>query len=841
MLGNVSRNARTSFRAVGLRVLDLLKRGTGNEGAKPVMRKSFWIALSRCGVHLVPILVFSWLLTVNYKTVYFSPGFSVLDRYDAFYLALFQIAAKCQELFCIASLSTVLLEILRHELLHGGGIPLGLLPSHLWFNQASSLLSPEFLTGIQRCWQDLRHCFRRRSAPKERRVKWSHLWRSFRLVALIFAFVLLAALIGPFTAVLMVPKYQAYPAGGTRYSLEASVEQLWPNIVDASAELEVCSWSNATEYAVCPSGGYSAFSLRRSYKNIYDSHTFRPSTTDDETDGHVLETNFVVMEPRQLLPPVLSTGNFRESFWKGAPTRMAQPNMYTVLRLQMLLRDWRSAADSSASNGGFLFSRRQYVHAASPIVLSKATHPVTHTRCTAVQNLTINASSALFPQMAPRRDIVRTWSLYPHESVPADISSLIRDPSDHVRVQWIQLPARDFGNANVSTGLLLELPWSRTSSSRAAIGCTIQALWVPGVVDRSPAGNWYTSNFYGIGDPPVRADLSPNDPKAADFCRLIDLRPSWLALLTPKVPDPPSTTDSWIPNTLEKIFYDAGFDSFTKRLRTEQQFLFINGTCMFGMLDPSLSDHDLWNVIMCSESGTTKSAFAELVIARLVSDGLSRRYSHIPFSMQPSLQNLQDKGTPHDTDYPARLLEGSRKHNAIVIPDDSTYVIQRADFFVNGYGYMAASWSDKMATAVVGVYLLFSASHVLWTLLVTQVSSSSWDTALELLLLAYNSVPTSTLRGTSAQIGRWNTYRRIVKVRAEEQDDPAVPNRKQLALRLVLDEDCPTQDPFSADANDPAAQTSSSTNSVSNVSAASQHVPSTAASLRKVEVDREYI
>lgn len=82
--------------------------------------------------------------------------------------------------------------------------------------------------------------------------------------------------------------------------------------------------------------------------------------------------------------------------------------------------------------------------------------------------------------MAPSRDGTLPWALYPDKVVSADISSLIREPSDHVRTQWLELPPQDFGNANVSIGLLLELHWSRETNSRAAVGCTLQSLWHQG-------------------------------------------------------------------------------------------------------------------------------------------------------------------------------------------------------------------------------------------------------------------------------------------------------------------------------------------------------------------------
>lgn len=389
----------------------------------------------------------------------------------------------------------------------------------------------------------------------------------------------------------------------------------------------------------------------------------------------------------------------------------------------------------------------------------------------------------------------------------------------------------------MSIGLLFELPWSHASNSRVAVGCSIQALWASGSVARSKAGNWHVST--NMDYPFVRSDLSPGDPLTAKFYRFIDLRPDWLALLTPPVPDPPPTPDSWVPNTLEKIFYDARFDSIMQRLRTESQYLRTDdGGCAWGQVDSSLTDHALWNYQLCRENGMAKVAFVERVLARLVSDGLSRRYSYIPFRMEPSLENWQDKGTAHASDYPELLLKGDPKHNAIILPQNSQFVVQRAEISVEGYGYWAATWSDKMATGVVATYLFFSISHVIWTLSYKRIASSSWDTALELLLLAYNSSPMPALRGTSAQIGRWHTYRKFAKVRVEEQDDPAVVNGKQFALRLILDEVLTGQGQSTPATNGSAIGISSS--SVGG-SALSRHDVGNYSHLKQIQVDEKYI
>jgi hypothetical protein len=158
------------LRALGLRSFVHLFHGLrhlfGNHQKTPeapkqqLLHRSRLYATIRSIVHLIPMTIFACMLFLNYRTVYYSPGLSVFDRNDAPYFALFQVAAKMVELICLASLSTILLRVLRGDLLYGEGVSLGLLASSPWFASPIYLLSPEFLSAVQislaRWWQLLR-------------------------------------------------------------------------------------------------------------------------------------------------------------------------------------------------------------------------------------------------------------------------------------------------------------------------------------------------------------------------------------------------------------------------------------------------------------------------------------------------------------------------------------------------------------------------------------------------------------------------------------------------------------------------------------------------------------
>lgn len=121
------------LRALGFELLNsLCRRCSGIEYPKPVVRRSRWIALSRCAIHFLPTIVFLFLIPLNFNAFYIGPGFSARTS-TGVYLVLFQIGAKILEIASVASLTTVLLHVLRHDLMQDG-VPLAFVGSVVFFS-----------------------------------------------------------------------------------------------------------------------------------------------------------------------------------------------------------------------------------------------------------------------------------------------------------------------------------------------------------------------------------------------------------------------------------------------------------------------------------------------------------------------------------------------------------------------------------------------------------------------------------------------------------------------------------------------------------------------------------
>ena len=139
-------------------------------------------------------------MTLNWITYYV--GSFTLDQ------VYYQIGAKALEIMIQASLAAIVLGYVRHELVLGKGLPFGILFSSLQVNQISYLWSMEFWGSIGS-----------KSLSMYR--------KTFLLVFLLLVFVV-AAGVGPSTAVLLIPRRDYWPAGSTHVWINGTQDDIWP-------------------------------------------------------------------------------------------------------------------------------------------------------------------------------------------------------------------------------------------------------------------------------------------------------------------------------------------------------------------------------------------------------------------------------------------------------------------------------------------------------------------------------------------------------------------------------------------------------------------------------------
>ena len=752
---------RYFLRAVGFELLNtLFRRWTASESPKPVLRRSRWIALSRCAIHILPCSVFLFLIPLNFRAMYLGPGFSYRQS-NGLFLVLFQIAAKILEIVCVASLTTIVLHVLRHDLMQDG-VPLGFVGSGIYFSQANCFWSPEMLAGALHCIKS---------------------WKRLRLLVVIIVAGFLALLIAPAAAVLLQPRVQTVPAGGTAYFLPTTSDQLWPSEVNGSDELSECFGEYAPQNIVCASAGFE--SLRLYFMNFNSSFNVPSMMMDTYAMSPIVFQSLAGKIPR-----LLSSGTV---YGMSRETSILQPNAITAILQDSLTGDWR---EGTKNLSGSRFSAvREYRYADQRLSSVLTPNPAVLTRCGPAQNVSVGQAEVNFPvrmwetrKITPSEQGSTQWQ---DKLEPFNITILDRNSSRNIQSDWIDLPTDQFGP--VSGGILLNFPGG--NASRAVVGCSISASWFFGEMTSDSLSNeaaWSFAETSKSGAR-IRTDLNASSAEAQNYRRLITIHKSWIQTLTPYTTDENCSNQSQRLTTLERLFLDVGLTTVFDDIGVQGQSRYDGSTktCILQPPDPADTDVDRWNRGECNNGN--KDMLLELILASIFANGLSRYGSRHAFDLS-SMKTRSNpfqwelKTPPKAPDYYASLLSNDPNHDAVLpAPANSDFVKLRMRVEVVGYSWYASGFSDYLAIAVVVMYMLMAVAHTVWVF-TRGVTSSSWDTVTELLALALRSPVSDALRGSGAGIERLGTYGRLTKLRA-------MMGERGERLVLVIDGEEPEQAP----------------------------------------------
>lgn len=768
---NCSRRLKYFFRAIGLEwIPSSIRERDAPEGPKPVLHTSFWTAFSRSTIHLIPCTVFAFLLYLNYNAVYLGPGF-VTNQTDAFMLALFQVAAKLQEIVCVASLTTVVLHMLRHELIHHG-VPLGFVGSGIYFSQVNRLWSPEMIIGLAHYFKNGRDIYQS--------------WRRTGLSLLVALAALLAVLIAPSTAILLQPRLQNVPAGHPSYYIPATADQLWPSLLDGMEEPQECFDGNTSTQILCASGGYE--SLRDFFRVLNTSFTTPPLMLGSGSRFNPL----IIKSSAPQIPDLQIHGSVRG--WSGE-TVMHQPNMATSILPSRLREDWRRVAQDWS--GSVFSAARQYKFAKRTLSIVSTINPVVRVRCTQAQNASTGSTKVLFPVSTwqPSNRGWVDWQDGEGNLKPFNITVLDPNTVDNMHIEWVPLPSESFGP--VSGGIFLQYPRPGSEVTAAVVGCSVGAAWYQSEIESNseiPGAAWFpTATRAEILS--IRDDISASSHQAKDILRLITISNRWFESLN-TISATQDAVDSSSPLTnLQQVFRDVGLSSLPVHRRTQPYFQYYldDGLCWSEFRVPNLTLTDVERLHGgCSTSNDEArhhTHLTEFILATIIVNGLSRhgtRHYFQPESLDPKIDKFhwRLKAIPQAENITRDLIRNKRTKDPILPPPlSSDFVALHLRFEVYGYAWYASLASDYFATVVISIYIVVAVAHGVWILIINRKTSCSWDTVTELLALALQSPVATSLLGSGAGIERLNTYKRLVRLRALEAGEE---KRDGASKRLVL-------------------------------------------------------
>lgn len=495
------------------------------EQRKVVVRKSFGRAILQCLPHLASIITSTAIIFVNLKGIYIGVDFRDIMRSDTLTLMGFQLIAKGNEILVVASLSLIVLHVLRNELLFGAGVPLGFIGSGMSFSDLMFFFSKEFIGGLL----SLR--------------RGGFLIRRLAVVILLLVSGCIAMLTGPVSATLLVPKSQDFAASKHDFVLNGTMSQFWPS--DLSSEVDeirqICNTTTTFQQDVCPAAGFK--SLRQHWSGMnytnFISHTVPPYAKELASSLFY----WPVDSPKSYVPPLYIMGGPRNDAGRFNPsTWLVQAHAATATILQQVAANWWTRLRSQLTISSSRIDDRNVkalVHSA-----------IADVRCASPQNLSISEHMVQF-------STIQYWTFWNGSAFTTNVENLTAYPSSQLRLQWFHLP-QSFGPSSI--GAIFQSPWDATNSSRVVVGCSAQLGWVPAYTITDSYTFWTGWYPWGVSfgariptyDAAADAQSTPSNGRVA-------VPDEWLSLLTPEVHDLDSGPEAPLTTTLELILESAGF------------------------------------------------------------------------------------------------------------------------------------------------------------------------------------------------------------------------------------------------------------------------------------------
>ncbi|KAK3693060.1 hypothetical protein B0T22DRAFT_504410 [Podospora appendiculata] len=708
------------------------------------------LVLRHCSIHIPPMLASIVLTYLNVEGYFIGSdlsGPSTQTFQDISQLCL-QVTAKLLELLIVVALGVVILDVVRDKMLHGSeGMPLGLMLSSFRFVDMTFLLSHEFRagsTGFQR-----------------RRTRWG-------FALLVISCALIAILVGPSTALLLIPVYvKDWPGGGGSVLLNGD---LAPSTVDVSP-----SWdpqctptvenmtllnSGISSLASCPWAGFPYLSEILAL-SVYNGV---PLLYKD------------AISPREI------------TYWTSAEWRtfIFGANIGAGAAAQFLSNLWCSAMLGGAPKAGpgtiyaNLHQRlrngtKGNLESQLPLVRAECFNATSYAK--SLRKKGINMSGSLpFPIITDLPTPRGAAYIIPFNTTGSPLPN-------STTTQWLPIPnqrcSTTYGSptSNYPSAFLV-IRTSDIPGLDSTVTCSVKAQWIPGRIVHNYVC-WGPQSLKGIPSDDDNDKLldwatarSPAGQTAADFQRVdawgetVHLTPAWLNTLTPtlspNVNNTPSPnggfttlsslletfaqTDVHRDNARKVIFTFttmaiASFvaDGLSRIAYAENKVNDLNGDTVCTRVDaPPNPGNNLGNTAACrwevSSSASTVDLFNDLVTA----DAVLSPYPTPPIS--------------------------SRKENTL-----KYYVT------ITGWGMKATSAAYYLALTVLWVYVAIALGHISWTWYRGRMSGA-WRSLTDFLVLSQTSpaplAAADAFRNTSTGVEAHETLRIAVRIRHNAGVEP---------------------------------------------------------------------
>ncbi|UPX13774.1 uncharacterized protein EKO05_0004273 [Ascochyta rabiei] len=734
------------LRAVGLDALNVLKNklsgyNTRSEPTKLIHTTSLRTTLQRCAVHLLPCAFSIFLISINLQGYFIGFELAGQPGRTSQYIALLQIAAKAQELLIVASLATVVVHRIRHDLIDGEGVPFGLVGAGSLFSQLSYFWSTAFIGSVS---------------------------RGAKLNATLVGLLLLAGLVavtaGPAVAVLLVPREQTWSAGGTKYWINGTTKDLWPSRVglehympETGAGLfgASCSSTKAYTNALCPAGGYLSLMNRFS-----SSDYSRPWS--GTRDSRYTPVGLLVWSPMGQMPPYnMASAQRARTALESSAVGIHGPASWVAATIN---EDWQVAVDSATASMNSRISRYRYYSTMRSVMDTWV--PAVRVVCSDRQSFAPGQRTLQFPVVPEFGGAVRNNLIFDDQNPgePRELRTVqLSDETlknlnytQHARVSAIDLSNVSWTTA--TTGIIIEHAWD-DKTSHSVSSCVVDARWAKGAVSVGLAQAVQTE-VYSVTRSVKNSLVSSGSYRAFDmFNSNSGPRDSWRRI---------NITDEWFNSINLPLSNDTNIPYSLNTARPADS----NASTV------SASDMTTISALLAlTASSTSSSPAIEHTLASIFADALSRAGTWRMLNITLPVSNK----TPHLTihhmripDFRNQLLHSGEAYSDPSLSSPTSFTPFEVSQIITGYAFKTSSTTDILALAVVILHLAIALAHTTF-LLLRRRSSACWDSVPELLALAQQSRKSElALHNTATGIQCLDTFRQRTRIRVSEEDSTRV-------------------------------------------------------------------
>lgn len=386
---------------------------------------------------MVPLSASVTLIGINWTGYYIGKELEGPDGKDDLKFLGLQFGAKILELLAVASLSTIMLTLVRTQLM-SDSLPFGAVTAGYEFNKLSFLWSKGFVATCT--------------------TKFMSSGRKTLLITAIVTFAIPSTTIGPSAAVAALPVLRDWPAGGTSFWLNATEQALWPLRLDKVAPADLPCIS--AQDTLCFPGNHNTLA-----DGLLSLWPLDDESGPDRGGLAKVMPEKILISGRESMHTMQV--RFRGPFVYQPELTVATTPMSAVSDASSNLEKYWFLANAFQCHSGR--ARFCYYKDFSCSIMAK--QPVTYVKCS-----TSNISETpRFPRLENPYPLVDYVSDNIGTREWFDQST---GNGSHTSLSWVDLPEADFGATSI--GAVVALPGTDDVESYGqALFCTVDARWAP--------------------------------------------------------------------------------------------------------------------------------------------------------------------------------------------------------------------------------------------------------------------------------------------------------------------------------------------------------------------------